>query len=154
MDDSIVSSFSNGLVLDPDIIEFFQERAIEPNTWIRECIRYYKEFHRVPRPAAPAPPDPVAVTLTPEQLCALHREHQLFLQQRAQIIGTLQSVHFPGLQTICDKHPADGDVWRCDVCHLPFHSKRSVALHKRHCKAEPEPESAQRFLPIVTNDSG
>lgn len=165
MDDSILSSsisHANAIVFEEsDIIEFFQERAIEPKTWIRECIRYYKEHHRVPRPSTPVPEDPPprqTFTITQEEACALVRENRMFQTKRMQIITMLEDMQLSAVQELCDRHNDDSSFFRCDVCDMPFHSKRSVALHKRRClpvNHVPVPENVFETIhsPDLTADS-
>ena len=153
MDDSLqeIHVTANNMRMDEDILEYFQtHRYVDPNQFIRECIDHYKEFHTIPRPSAPVPTEEnPTITISQQELASWYRDWQQFQTQRAQVLLLLQGMNLPGIQELYDQYCTTSTFHFCDICHAPFSSKKSIALHKRKCKRPPEQEN---FFNIIDSD--
>ena len=155
MDDSLqeIHVTANNMRMDEDILEYFQtHRYVDPNQFIRECIDHYKEFHTISRPSAPVPVEEnPTITISQQQLASWYREWQQFQTQRAQVLLLLQGMNLPNIQELYDQYCTTSTFLFCDICHAPFTSKKSIALHKRRCKRPPESEN--RFSIVDSDES-
>ena len=145
MDDSLqeIHVIANNMRLDEDILEYFQTyHYVDPNQFIRECIDHFKEFHTIQRPSAPVPAEEsLTINISQQELASWYREWQQFQTQRAQVLLILQGMNVPNIQELYDQYCTTSTFLFCDICHAPFSSKKSIALHKRKCKRPPEPEN-------------